>query len=181
MTCVAGIAENGKVWIGADSAGTDAWWNQTIRADAKVFKVGPFIMGFTSSFRMGQILRYSLDVPKQTTKQADDEFMCTSFIDSVRKSLKDGGFSHIRDNVEKGGNFLVGYRGQLWEVESDYQVGVPVSQYAAVGSGGDFATAVLDVYTGTPRKRILKALEVAAYRSAGVAAPFVVLSGGEAK
>ena len=38
MTCIAAIAEKGKVYIGGDSAGV-AGLDLTIRADEKVFKI----------------------------------------------------------------------------------------------------------------------------------------------
>ena len=47
MTCIVGIAHNGKVTIGGDSAGTNNWSQQTIRRDPKVFPLGEFIFGCT--------------------------------------------------------------------------------------------------------------------------------------
>jgi len=46
---------------------------------------------------------------------------------------------------EAGGTFLVGYRGRLFRVDSDYQVGESVNNYCAVGCGADLvrASAVL--------------------------------------
>jgi ATP-dependent protease HslVU (ClpYQ) peptidase subunit len=47
MTCIAGVAHEGKVWIGGDSAGVGGY-DLTVRADAKVFTNGEFLFGFTS-------------------------------------------------------------------------------------------------------------------------------------
>lgn len=47
MTCIVGIEHGGRVHLGADSAGSTGW-TLTVRADEKVFKVGPFVMGFTT-------------------------------------------------------------------------------------------------------------------------------------
>ena len=55
MTCIVGLIHEDKVYIGADSAGA-ANGNITIRKDKKVFKVGEFIFGCTSSFRMIQLI-----------------------------------------------------------------------------------------------------------------------------
>lgn len=52
MTCIIGFIKNKKVYIGGDSAGVGGS-HVTIRRDSKVFKNGNFIMGYTSSFRMG--------------------------------------------------------------------------------------------------------------------------------
>ena len=50
------------MYIGGDRAGV-AGLSLTVRADEKVFQNGEFLMGFTTSFRMGQLLRYSLKPP----------------------------------------------------------------------------------------------------------------------
>lgn len=64
MTCIAGIVDSlGNIHIAADSAGY-AEGSVTIRIDEKVFIRNEFIFGITSSFRMGQLLRFSLKPPK---------------------------------------------------------------------------------------------------------------------
>ena len=45
MTCIIGLVENSKVYIGGDSAGV-AGYGLSVRADEKVFKKGDFIFGF---------------------------------------------------------------------------------------------------------------------------------------
>jgi hypothetical protein len=59
MTAIVGLTDNGTVHIGGDSAGVSDW-SLTIRADSKVFTNGPYVMGFTTSLRMGQLPRYAL-------------------------------------------------------------------------------------------------------------------------
>lgn len=97
MTCIVGLVDKGKVYIGGDSAGVNSFWDLTIRADSKVFINGPFIMGFTSSFRMGQLLRYKLKTPSRFkndgTQKEIYEYMVTDFVDAVRQCLKDGGYA----------------------------------------------------------------------------------------
>ncbi|OFW63650.1 MAG: hypothetical protein A2Y74_04410, partial [Actinobacteria bacterium RBG_13_63_9] len=117
MTCVVGLVDKGSVCIGADSAGVQGW-ALTVRADEKVFRRGPFLMGFTTSFRMGQLLRYRLDVPDQAGPDVP-EFMATVFIDAVRECLKAGGWATVKDGNETGGGFLVGYRGRLFTIGND--------------------------------------------------------------
>ena len=60
MTCIVGMVDGqGTVYIGADSLAAGGY-QKTIRKDAKVFTNGIAVMGYTSSFRMGQLLRYKL-------------------------------------------------------------------------------------------------------------------------
>jgi len=183
MTCIVGLEhDNGMVSIGGDSAGVDGGRLAIrIRTDEKVFINGPMIFGFTSSFRMGQLLRYSLTVPEQLPSQTDDyKFMCTTFINAVRTCLKDGGYAEVKNGEERGGFFLVGYRGKLYRVESDFQVGKSLTTYDACGCGEDYALGAMaagDVGLSA-QERIERALAIAAKFSAGVSAPFFVLANG---
>lgn len=173
MTCIVGLVDKGVVYIGGDSAGI-AGLSISIRADEKVFGNGPFIMGFTSSFRMGQLLRYKLAPPAQTVHQDDMEYMVTSFIDSCRTCFSQNGFGDKEGSV--GGSFLVGYKGKLYTVESDYQVGIPRLEYDAVGSGADLALGAMYATEGLkPEERITAALSAASAFNAGVAPPFIIL------
>lgn len=187
MTCIVGLEhDNGMVSIGGDSAGVNGSLDIRIRTDEKVFINGPMIFGFTSSFRMGQLLRYSLTIPEQLGSEKDDyKFMCTTFIDAARKCLKDGGYATVKNGVDEGGFFLVGYRGKLYRVESDFQVGRSVRPFDAVGCGEQYAMGamlmIVDLTPIPPKERIERALNAAASLSAGVAPPFFVLSIGEGK
>jgi len=60
MTCIVGLIdkESKKIYMGGDSAGV-ANYSLSVRKDPKVFKRYGFIFGFTSSFRMGQLLMCS--------------------------------------------------------------------------------------------------------------------------
>jgi ATP-dependent protease HslVU (ClpYQ) peptidase subunit len=171
MTCIVGIVHKGDVYIGGDSAGV-AGLAITVRADEKVFVNGPFIMGFTTSFRMGQLLRYKFNAPKQTTNMDDMKYMVTDFIDAAVKCFNDNGFG----DKKSGGTFLVGYNSKLYKIDSDFQVGIPADQYAACGCGDDIALGSLYSTVGKkPEERIKLALEAASKFNAGVCAPFVIL------
>ena len=82
--------------------------------------------------------------------------MVVTFTNAVRECLKAGGYASKRDDVESDGTFLVGYQGHLFDIESDYQVGIPEDGYAAVGSGQDIARGSLFATQGQePRSRVL--------------------------
>lgn len=179
MTCIVGIEHDGGVIIGGDSAGV-AGWSTTCRADTKVFKVGPYIMGFTSSFRMGQLLRYKLNVaaPGEDELKDLDRFVATTFIDAVRQTFKDGGYARVEYTQEEGGSFLLGVAGRLYEIASDYQFGRSVSGFAAVGCGDDIALGSLHTtakYDFAPKVRVELALQAAADLSGGVMGPFTII------
>jgi hypothetical protein len=180
MTCVAALVYDGTIYMGADSAGV-AGYALTVRADQKVFINGDFIIGFTSSFRIGQLLRYSLKPPKYRPEEKDlYEYMVTDFIDAVRKCLKDGGYVQIDKGEESGGCFLVGTRGRLFQIECDFQVGESIQTFDAVGCGRAYALGALSsTHSMEPERRVMLSLEVAEKWSAGVRGPFICLQGGQ--
>lgn len=176
MTCIVGLVEGERVYIGGDSAGVGGF-SLSVRADDKVFKNGGFIFGFTSSFRMGNLLKYKLSVPVFPKNGDLMRYMCTDFVDSVRECMKAGGYAEVNSGVEKGGVFLVGGYGRLFCVQSDFQVAETVCKYDACGCGDDLALGSLFSTKGKkPRERITKALEASSFHSAGVCPPFKIMS-----
>lgn len=176
MTAIVGLAQSGAVFIGGDSAGVSGL-DLSVRADAKVFRKRGYLFGFTTSFRMGQLIRYSLNLPKP--KGDLDAFMATRFIDALRGCLKAGGWARKDAEREEGGTFLVGVRGQLFTVYDDYQVAKAADGFAAVGCGDQVALGALYATAGTglkPRRRVRIALAAAERFSAGVRGPFICLS-----
>lgn len=169
MTCIIGFADpkDKKIYIGGDSAGVSGYSVQ-VRADEKVFRNGPFIMGFTTSFRMGQLLRYVFEPPAQAEGVEDYKYMVATFIPAVKKCFDDGDF-------EKGGEFILGYKGSLYEVSSDFQVAKMLDNIASVGCGAKIALGAMHALTHLyPKERILKSLEITTYLNAGVRPPFII-------
>src|SRR5687767_9400585 len=115
MTCIVGIAHKGTVYMGGDSAGVGGL-DLVQRKDKKVFKNGPFIIGFCGSFRAGQVLQYKFVPPTQAPEHDVFDFMVCQFIDGARDALKSAGVAKIENNVEEGELFLVGYKGRLFRV-----------------------------------------------------------------
>lgn len=179
MTCIVGLVskKTNKVIIGGDSSACSDE-NIFIRKDAKVFKNGRFIIGCTSSFRMMQLLRYSLYLPKISDKEIF-EYMCTDFVNSVRHCFKDGGYlQKYTDGDEKGGTFLVAYRNRLFKIENDFQVAETENGIDSCGRGMDFALGSLYSTDGmeiSDEDRITKALSAAEFLSPWVCRPFMLL------
>lgn len=180
MTCIVGIVKDGTIYMGGDSAGV-AGLDVEVREDEKVFLLKDrFIIGFTTSFRMGNLLRFSLNPPGQPAGQGDYEYMCTGFIEAVRKCFADNGFtgkSAEGHNRDEGGQFLLGYRGKLYAVHSDFQIGKVRNNYNSVGCGRYYALGALYATQGSemsPQNRIILALRAATAFSGGVRPPFTL-------
>lgn len=179
MTCIVGVAQDGGVTIGGDSASVGGW-DLTISNVPKVWAENGWAFGFTSSWRMGQLLRWSF-TPPPIEEGPLERYMATTFIDGVRRCLKDGGYAKVESNREEGGDFLVGHAGRLFSVAADFQVMEPAGGLAAVGCGHAFALGAMRALPRQPAKsRVRRALEIAADSSAGVAGPFTIVNIGRA-
>jgi hypothetical protein len=179
MTCIVGLVNAGKVYIGSDSAGVSGL-DIRIRQDPKVFIKDNMIFGSTSSYRMGQILRSSFVIPEHITTKNDFDYLCSDFVDGLISCFKEKGYARTNDNVVSGGEFILGYKGNLYKIESDFQVAKVNGFYDACGCGESYALGSLKTMENEgsykPREMIEEALNVAEYFSAGVRAPFIVLS-----
>ena len=189
MTCIVGITDGKNVFVGGDSAGVENL-NLTVRADDKVFirtdESGvEWAFGFTTSFRMGQLIQYDLVLPQIEDVDRGNlhQFMVSKFIPALRTCLKIGGWQAKEKHREEGGTFIVGVLGELFVVGDDYQVGKPKMPYAAVGSGTNVALGALYALSGseqtpeqTPEQKITVALEAAEAFNAGVRGPFKIVS-----
>jgi ATP-dependent protease HslVU (ClpYQ) peptidase subunit len=142
MTCIVGLEAGGNIYIGADSAATSGL-ALCVRADAKVFRNGPFLIGFTTSFRMGQLLQFKLQPPDHPAGMSTFEFLVTLFVDRVRSCLRTGGFAKRKEEQELAGSFLLGYRGSLYSMDSDYQIARAADGISAVGCGAHIALGAL--------------------------------------
>lgn len=177
MTCIVGLETENGVIIGGDSAATSDWDIHETRL-RKVFKRGEFLIGYSSSFRMGQLLQYKLSVEQQQEGQTDLEYLATTFIDAVRKCLNENGFTKIESGQEEAGQFLIGYRGRLYIVESDFHVNSNTDGFMAIGCGANFALGSLWANKDLPPKeRVKQALETAGHFSNGVCGPYHTVFG----
>lgn len=177
MTCIVGVLDRKRkrVYMGADSLGSGGGGCVT-RADKKIFKNGDFLFGCAGSFRMISILRYAFKPPKHPKDMPVDEYMNTLFIDELRDVFKRGGFLTEKDGVHwMDGEFLVGYRGNLFTIDGDFQVAVSATDYSACGSGWWVAVGSLhstSQFIDSPKLRLRAALEAAEEHVTSVRGPF---------
>lgn len=142
MTCIVGIEYKNRVFLGGDSAASDGHRIYTVDKP-KVFVLDKFVIGYTVSFRYGQLLQYSLTIPKHDPDVPDLTYLSTHFVDNVRACLKSKGFAEVENNVEKGGFCLLGYKGKLYTMQGDFSVVRFLGGICATGSGVDYALGAM--------------------------------------
>lgn len=184
MTCIVGIEHETGVYIGGDSAGI-AGWQLTVRADPKVFQVGEFLYGMAGSFRLGNLLRYAFMPPPLPKKRKHlHAYMATDFVDALRVVVDAGGYREKKNEVESlhNASVLVAVRDRLFDLDNDFQIGIPASGYTAIGCGSEVALGSLfSTATETrlafeldPETRVLIALSAAEAHNIGVRGPFII-------
>lgn len=182
MTCIVGLVDNGVVYIGADSLGSNGY-TKTVRNDRKVFKLkngDNSILGFTTSFRMGQLLMYADNlIDKKDTLNINHEYLVTKFVPNVIKLFESNGYGRNNDGEKYGGTFLIGHKDRLYKIESDYQVEEAYYNFNACGSGEDFALGSLYSTINSnlsPEQRVIYALKASSEFSTGVQPPFYIMN-----
>jgi len=173
MTCIIGLEQEGVVYVGADSAAATRSLDIRQTLVPKVFNNHNVIIGYTSSFRMGQLLQF-MKIPKYDI--VDEKYMVTKFVPAIRELFKEGGYSRIENNEEEAGEFIVGVKGNIYQIYSNFQVQRYADGVASCGCGEEYAYGAMRALEHLdPIDRITKSLEIASYYSGGVMAPFTVL------
>jgi len=179
MTCIVALESGGKVWMGGDSAST-AGSDLNLIVHPKVFVVNDFLIGYTTSFRMGQLLQYCMPYPENQCNGDDMRYMVAQFIPAVQAAFKSAGFSEVDNNVERGGCFLVGYHGLIYSIYNDFQVTRHAGGFMAFGAGESYALgalAALDTMRqNDPESAIRNALVISERYCSAVRGPFCVVS-----
>ena len=178
MTCIVGIEHEGKVYMGGDSASVSDW-DMRISTTPKVFRKQNLLIGYTWSFRMGQVIQYAHDLPELAEHPDNYAYLIESFIPFVRNAFREAGFLKIENAQEEGGQFLVGIRGEIFTIHSSFSVLRAVDGFDSIGCGFAYALGALRIlkligeFKVDPKIIINHALETAAYFSNGVSAPFI--------
>lgn len=179
MTCIAGYATgSGEVVIGGDSMSSNGYNAFTVRAP-KVFVSGPMVVGYTTSFRFGQIAQHHVTPSGAWADMTALRYLICDYVPKLREALKEHGFATKLHEQEEGGTLLVGLRGQLFKIQSDYSVLEVGGGIDACGSGQDVAIGAM---WGTIRhiqpsaEEVVRAgLEAASNFTCHVRAPFTIL------
>lgn len=170
MTCIVGMIRGSNVYLGCDSAASCTSQIGTIKnISEKLFvkKISDrfnIVYGYTSSFRMGQILRYGFkepEIPKEilelknyctTDEKLLDNYLVNEYVDALRTCFKDKGFLEIEGNQEGAGNFLIGitdskkmFKPRLYAMQKEFSLLDYTDDYTACGSGDYFALGALYV------------------------------------
>lgn len=186
MTCIAAIIDNkGVGHIACDSLGSDLL-SKRVFTTPKIFVVGDMLIGFTGSYRIGQLLQYRLQLPTARMGQELDEWLHVDFIDSVREILLQNGAMQVDNSVELADSkFLVVVAGRVFTIQEDLSLLESVDPFEAVGSGEMYARATMNALVQhkvtKPERVLTEAIEAAAKYVPSVGGDIHLLSEGDSE
>jgi len=172
VTCIVGIAETGKVWMGGDSGSI---CNGIVNVDGtpKVFRKGEFLIGCCGLARISDVVRFLFNPPP--VKGDVTAHMARRFVPALAKCFERAGLQPPKEDegAAYAGSVLVGVRGALFLVDGSFALTNEVDGYNAVGSGCEVALgAMYAARTLEPEGRLKVALEAAERWCDSVRGPF---------
>ena len=178
MTCIVALKAGKAIYWGADSCVTG--YDTRIMTRPKIFQVGEMVFGGSGTLRMLQLIEYHLKPKKHKKKFSDMEYLVRKIIPQIRAIMKEhgkmGGSTANSENGEKSDSyFIIGYRGDIYQLGFGFSVTTPVEPYEAIGSGQSYALgAFLAGVDGgnTPKATIETALEAAEFFASSVRSPY---------
>jgi len=161
MSTVVGLKFNGKLYLGSDTQYTDEHGVASYGA-RKIYRVGEMLIGNIGAAMPGVQSRY-LQLPDIENA---GQYMALEFPILAQNFM---------DKYGTGEDFewLIGFRGGLYNFDSSNFECVPCCSYHAVGSGAQFALASFHLSNGSvyPEDAVKRAVKTAMH--------FDVYTGGE--
>ena len=160
MTCLIGMIQNGKTYIGADGYATTDDCERKPIVCRKIFKSGRYVIAFAGHIRTGQLLypESGFEFPDDIYQIPNAMFLWLQNFDVLGKDENQMGMM--------ASNFLIATKNNLYEILMDMQISEidPNEGYTALGSGTPYAMGSLYSTSFTrmpPKKRIGMALDAA--------------------
>ena len=133
MTCIIAYKnKKGNVVLAGDKMGSNGYTHSTIK-EPKVFKKGDFMLGYTTSFRMGQILHHLWNPPQRKVDQNHCNYIYTDVIPSFIKIFDDNKFGKDASY----GFFIMIFEGRIYEVQENMSILERERNVVSVGCGED--------------------------------------------
>lgn len=185
MTAIVGFndVKNNTVYIGSDSCVARDEIG-LIAEKPKVFRPrdnDKIIIGSTSTFRYINLLEYTKGVfpQKDSASLMDMDYLINECIPNIKRLFQNEIPRY--EETDRGGNFLIGIGGHLYEVQNDYSVLEHMEPFAAIGCGYQFCLGTmysLQQYEPDmpPGERVIAGLRAASRYSGAVKPPFIVLN-----
>lgn len=183
MTCLIGLIQDGKTYLGADGYATTDDCERTSIICRKMFVSDNYVVAFAGHIRTGQLL-----YPESGFEFPDDMYQIPNAMYLWLREFEAIGHDETQVAIIQS-NFLIATRDKIYEILSDMQISEidPSIGYTALGGGAPYAmgslyTTSLIEYGDTlpPKVKIQVALNAAAEYVKNVGPPYHIYSYTEA-
>jgi ATP-dependent protease HslVU (ClpYQ) peptidase subunit len=161
MTCIVGIAENSKVWLGADALYSNGHTGSF--GEPKILKINDDLsVAHSGTGRVNNLLSYDFKL-KGNPEQPPGEYLIKTFIPALKECLRrNGELEEVsgKENAEEW--FIVACKGKLYQMFNDFSIREAMRGYEASGSGYQFALGSLESTKNiglSPKQRIKIAIK----------------------
>lgn len=175
MSVIVGIVSGGAVHMGADTYVGNGYVQKRSPAP-KLFRRGEIGIGCSGDLVVANAIRFRLKPPTPEEGESDESYVAVRLVDAIREAIKAGGQLKKENEVESAcGYLLIGYRGALYHICSDFSSLVDGRGYAAEGAGEQFALGSLHASRAESdiRSRLTVALDSACEFSSYCAPPYI--------
>lgn len=174
MTCIVGIAHQGKVYMGGDRGMSDETFIKSMMKP-KIKRNGSLLIGYAANLGTGQLAQM-IQFPEPPTSNLDT-YMRTDFVRALKDAYEYYSIGvDVHDSDKAAADLLVGVHGCLFEVYTDdWSVG----EYNEVASGSGASYAMGSLYStrewDNPKQRVREAVHAAIKYSPSCQGPVDVL------
>lgn len=170
MSCVIGLLHDGKVYVASDGIATTEDGEKRPIIATKVFTNKDYIIGFTGSVRTGQLAG---------PKFFDPPASIYDLPDALREQLGDKGSLVISNETQQhlnACNYILAYKGRLFEMLMDFQLNEIMGNFTAIGSGSPYAMGALFATqrSNFPERRLKTALRAACEYDMSCGLPYTI-------
>ena len=201
MTCIAGvIADDNTVILSADSLASGGGFKHTVRTP-KLIKYQKNTLenglvelgiGYTTSFRFGDILRKSIEISTfpniskfDSVNERDERFdviesfLIKEFVPVLQEKFSAGGYETTKDGQKQSGTMLIGIDGFIFEMQDDYSILCSTLPFFSVGSGHISALASMRTALMMAGDKVSKDLaKTIGVNAISIASEFITSVGG---
>ena len=186
MTVIVGIKDKDNIYMGCDSAISTDSEIMTL-SNPKIIQKWGMLIGITGSIRGLQLLEYEWDIPDNDDGKeilsvldtySDDEYIHKFVVPSIKEVFFSNQYCIQCDGQENMEDWLlIGYKGELYTLVSNYQCFKLDKPYAAIGSGSPYALGSLKtqedlgIFGKDPEMNITRAIKSACEFSNSVREP----------
>ncbi len=138
MTCIIAVGKDKDVYMAADTLGSNGH-NNSRDANSKIIKMdGGVLVGYSASYRLGQLLRYEFKIPSRRVGHLGDShmyYMITKFIPRLQVLFGVNEYDMAKDEA----SLVVAFDGEVFLISHDLSVFQPMDGVMAIGSGAETA------------------------------------------